>query len=535
MRRKSIVFLMAQQACALLAVMALMAVSVVSTLRVRAQESELTVSASFADQTVAPDTPVSFRLNRPLRKTEGSPAIVIRQTDLTALFDIAETIWLYDAKSLPLPAGESVVTLYLISPTLQWRELARFTLRVAAKTEQQIDQQPPKDQAAADSPPPDPQPATAPTASSPSQRRFGFDKLDFIPSLTLSLNSQPAQSTFPLSNRPERATFTEGNLQLSLRSTMSRGAFESQNQFDFIGASFQPAALRFGQLGEAAPHIDLSSYLMQAKVGKVNLQSGHFSYGLNRHLINNFSSRGLMISLPIGARGDLSFSAMNGTSIVGYSNFFGIERSRHRLLSATLGLEFLPKRPGGLRLEATALNGWLQPVNSFSQGSVNDAERSRGMGLRLVASDAAQRLRLDAGFSRSQFTSPADPLLDQGREVKPFPSITRNAHYVDVSYELARNVSLAEDKSLNLAINFRHERIEPLFRSLGASVGADKVSNDFSLSGSIGEISAQFSHGRFHDNLNDIPSILKSLTRGNNFNIALPVASLLKKTQEPRE
>lgn len=541
MRKKSSASIPAQRACALLAAIALLAMSAVSTRRVCAQESskpgsELTVSASFADQPVAADTPIAFRVNRPLRKTEGSLAIVIGQSDLTALFNVTETVWQYDAKSFPLPMGESVVTVYLVSPDHQWQELARFTLRIAAaKTETQTDQQPPKDQAAsaAASPPPDSQPG--PTAPSSSQKKSGFDKLDFIPSITLSLNSQPAQATFPLANRPERATFTDGNLQLSFRSNMSRGLFESQNQFDFIGASFQPAALRFGQLGEKAPQIDLSSYLLQAKVGKVSLQSGHFSYGLNRHLMNNFSSRGVMLSLPLGKRGDLAFSAMNGTSIVGYSNFLGIEKSRHRLLSATLGLEVLPKRPGGLRLEVTGLNGWLQPVNSFSQGSVNDAERSRGMGLRLIATDPTQRLRLDAGFARSQFTSPADPLLDQGRQVKQLPSITRNAHYLDVSYELLRNVALTADKSVNLSVNFRHERIEPLYRSLGASTGADKVSNDFALSGSIGDFSAQFSHGRFHDNLNDIPSILKSLTRGNNLSLAMPIASLLGKTQKPRE
>src|SRR5205823_2529288 len=80
--------------------------------------------------------------------------------------------------------------------------------------------------------------------------RFGFDKLKYVPSLTLAIKSQPAQFDFPESSRPkERATFTDGTLQLSLRSELARGHFGSQTQFDFAGSTFQQEALRFGTLG----------------------------------------------------------------------------------------------------------------------------------------------------------------------------------------------------------------------------------------------------------------------------------------------
>jgi hypothetical protein len=75
-------------------------------------------------------------------------------------------------------------------------------------------------------------------------------------------------------------------------------------------------------------------------------------------------------------------------------------------------------------------------------------------------------------------------------------------------------------------VALRHEQVDPLFKSLGASAGADKQQNDFQVTGSIGEISFQAGHGRFNDNLRRIASILQSLTRSQQYSVALPAAAL---------
>ena len=492
-------------------------------------DEELQVSVSFADKQVAPDEPIEFRLNRSVSKGEGTLAVLVGQADLTGLFTVAEKNLRYDPKALPLPPGESQVTLYLVSPKNEWKELARFTLRVGKDAGQASGAggQGPVPQVG---PAPDTKPPT-PSAQPPASGTQR--KLNLIPSLTLSFKSQPAQSNFPLANRPARATFTDLNLQGSFKSEMANGPLTLQTQIDFVGSSFQQEALRFGQLREQAPQVDLSSYLMQFQIGKVRYQLGQFSFGANRHLMNSFSSRGMTISLPLGNHADFAISAMNGTSIVGYDNFFGLDKNRHRLFSGTLGLELAPKRPGGLRVEVTALDAWVQPVNSFSQGSVNDAERSQGLGFRLLASDAAQRFKLETGFARSRFTSPSDPLVNQGATVKPIPSLARNARYLDASYDLLKNLTLTKDRKVNLTFSLRHECVDPLFRSLGASTQADKFSNEFSMIAAIGEINAQFTHSRFNDNLNGIPSILKSLTRANTFILGTPTATLFGNKDKP--
>src|SRR5204863_9360832 len=101
-----------------------------------------------------------------------------------------------------------------------------------------------------------------------------------------------------------------------------------------------------------------------------------------------------------------------------------------------------------------------------------------------------------------------------------------NARYFDVSYDRLPAYSLTKSKKVSLNVALRHEQVDPLFKRLGASASADKKQNAFQLSGSIGEITFQAGHGRFNDNLRHIASMLQSLTRSEQFSIALPAASL---------
>ncbi len=71
--------------------------------------------------------------------------------------------------------------------------------------------------------------------------------------------------------------------------------------------------------------------------------------------------------VPMGKRADFTVAAVNGSSIVGWSNFIGLSRRKHQMLGGALGFEFLPARPQGPRIEAGALSGTLLPINNFSQ------------------------------------------------------------------------------------------------------------------------------------------------------------------------
>jgi hypothetical protein len=250
-------------------------------------------------------------------------------------------------------------------------------------------------------------------------------------------------------------------------------------------------------------------------------------------LINAFSSRGVSASVPLGSHLDFSFAAMNGTSIVGWDNFIGLDRRKHQIVTGTIGLDFLRERPGGLRLEFATLSGSLLPLSHYNQGNINDAEQSRGLGVRFLASDRAQRFKLDGGITLSKFSNPRDPLLDQGNKTVDVREKTRNAHYVEIGYAMLKDIELTKTQKANLAFNYRHEQIDPLFRSVAAFVQPNKFQNQWEAVAGIGQISATYSHLRFNDNLDDIPSILKSLTRRNSLIIGAPLAAVFGDAAKP--
>src|SRR5581483_722601 len=241
----------------------------------------------------------------------------------------------------------------------------------------------------------------------------------------------------------------------------------------------------------------------------------------------------LVLSFPLGKRNDFSFAAMNGTSIVGFGNFFGLNNHDHQIFSGAWGFEFLKERPGGLRLETSFLDGRLLPRNNFNQANINDAEKSTGVGLRLVATDKAERLKLDSGFTRSRFTNPPDPLLNQGQKIVPVQETTRNARYVDLSYDILKDFALTKSKKATLTAAYHHEQVDPLFRSVAAQTLADRIQNQWEINAVIDQLNINLTHQRFNDNLADVPSILKSNTRRSAFAASAPLSAFIGDAANP--
>ena len=230
---------------------------------------------------------------------------------------------------------------------------------------------------------------------------------------------------------------------------------------------------------------------------------------------------------------------MNSANVVGFDNFFGLDNRRHRMHSAVLGLEAFKSRPGGLRFEAGALDAWFTSNRqNFNQSNINDAERNRGYSARLLAKNKSERARLDGGFTGSASTTPTTRCSIRAPPVQSSRAETRSARYVDAGYDLFKDFvfkrapapSVAdgaqtapaqqdasqpavEPKKFNLTVNFRHERVDPLFRSIGASTQADLFRNEAEFAGSYGELNFTAAHARFNDNLAGIRTILRANTR----------------------
>lgn len=493
------------------------AMLVVSLLLVRCAAHEtndpLHITANFDGlRSVAPNTQLQLHASRPLVESDGRLAIVLGNLDITALCAISSNDIVYVPSPLPLPVGETSVVAYLVSPDNDWIEIARLRLLVEE----------PKQLAAAES-------NAANTASVPSTSAAQEKQSPFqlIPSISLNVKSQSTVLFFPDASKPARINFTDVGVQATFQGNYKQREVSIQNQFDFAGSSVQSEALRFGQLGNRAPQIDLSAYTMQYELHKVKIRLGNVSFGTNRELINSFTSRGISVTVPITKRFDISGALMNGTSIVGFDNFFGVSRAKHQIASGTLGIELFEKRPGGFRVELSGLNGSLLPLNGFNQSNVNDAEQSRGVSIRLVGSDKTQRFRFDGGFATSRFTNPADPLLYQGRNVVPVKRVWRNARYADLSYDFLRGYQLTKTRPLSLSLTYRHERVDPLYRSIPTFTQADHLNNQFDLTGSLGTINFAANYSRGNDNLNGIRSILETLSRRSAFNLSAPALALI--------
>lgn len=531
-------------------------------LSVAALTQAVTVTTNFDGQTVTPTTPLEWQLSRPLTPNEGRPVVLLGTLDVTSLMLIGSQTLRYEPRAVLLPSGETIVKLYLATAQDEWRELASFVLRVANHevagatgttnaTAQSVSSNAHAPATENQSTITDTSGATnAPTASNgnlaptATPRTFGFDKFQWIPQLNVGLKAQFAETHFPASNRPQRSYFNDFTLGGSFRSDMARGPFSVQTQYDMVGSSFRGEALRFGVLGQQAPPVDLSNYQMQFQYGTSKLVMGHTTYGAHRHLINNFNSRGMTLNIPFANRFDLTLATMNSTSIVGWSNFLGISNTRHQFYSGTLGIELIPARPGGLRLELGALNAYTQPRANFNQGNVNDLERSQGGTTRLKFTDKTQRIRFDGAFTRSRFNNPNDPLLSQGATVVAVNIKTRNAQYAELSLDLLKDflfhkpsaqsgdaAGQAPDTSqlrkLNLTLNVRHERVDPLYRTIGAQTQADRFNTQAELAGSYGELNFTAARTGFHDNLAGIPTLTQTLTSTDLFVINFPLSMLL--------
>lgn len=114
--------------CACLALFSLSSLFAIAYAQAGSQE--LAVSASFADKSVSPRERIELRLNRLLKPAEGRLAIVISRTDVTDLFEKIDDRLVYNPDIMPLPQGESQLIVYIVSGSGEWKDIAKFLVRV---------------------------------------------------------------------------------------------------------------------------------------------------------------------------------------------------------------------------------------------------------------------------------------------------------------------------------------------------------------------------------------------------------------------
>ncbi len=440
--------------------------------------------------------PIDLLLNRPLLASDGTLVILAGTVDVTALTVVRGTTVSIVPGAFPLDGGDAPLTV-LLKRDGRFTGLGTFPLHI--------------------------------------QFAGGFATARAAP--TIDANSSGALAGGGTNggsavSRQQIVSFSGGH-----RSVHVRPGLTIESQSALVGATAVERALRFGQRGDRAPLVDLGSYLVSLQLPSTRVDIGHVAIGNSRHLLTNFAARGVTLRTgPSWAQ--LSAGSVAGGAMVGWDNVLGVAESTHRLNTAGLDLELLRKRPGALQLKLAALDGALQPRAGFTQGAVTDAEDSRGTSVELSATTPGQRGRLSAGYTRSAFLVPSrdaqrDSQLTEGLAVRVLPRDTRGARFLEGSLGLLQGTRLFARVPVGLTVSVRHERVDPLFRSVGSFAQADRDQSSVDLNGSLDVLALQGTVSRARDNLANVGSLLTSRTEGASGNAAFSLASLLRITTHP--
>lgn len=452
------------------------------------------VATNFADAVLAPDAPLQFDVNKLPLAAQGELRLILGKTDVSGMLRV-ETLGEQSARVIftpgliVLPEGASSAALYLVDVAGKWQPIGSWTVRVA----------------------------------SPS----GFTESEFSPSLVIGVEGQLDEGHSGDAQAPKPRTYQDGSLQAGLQSYHKRDDLELRSSWNFTGATRNEKTLRFSEKEDAAYNIDLVDFLLELEKGNTHVSAGHVSYGNNPLLLDSFATRGVALRHQLTSRWDVSVSSMNATSIVGFNNFSGLGSSHHRVNAAGIGFEVLPSRPGALRAELTYMDASQKSDLNFDVGEVADAEASEGWGLRVLGETASGRLRADLSLASSRFFNPADPFLDFGDDVVETQATRDTARHVEVTYALLQNGQLGSGFASSLTLSYVHDRADPLYRSLGAYVQADRLSDQLSLSGHVGHINMAANYIRSEDNLDDVPTILKTKTRNTAVSLNTSLQQLL--------
>lgn len=430
----------------------------------------------------------ALRLSRPLVSPHERLGLVLRGVDLSDLLEVRGPRAVLRTDLSRLPAGEHELLVFVVTRERAWEEVARLPLRV--------------------------------------QFRAGLERVALRPGVELTSTGQLDRRDPPDVEPTDRSAYQDLTLRLAVEGETARDGWTVALQGNAVGVSRAEQRLRFAELEGRAPLLDLADYSVQLRRDRLAFTIGHQSAGTHRFLPNNFGSRGVGGRAQLGSALTFGGALLHGTQLAGWSNPFGLSTPAHRLATADMGVEFVPSRPGALALSLSAVDGSLLPLTNFTQAAATDAETSRGGGLHVAASDLTQRIRVQLGYARSRFRNPGDPLLAGDDHVVAVETDTRSARYGELAMDLVPQTVVVGQPVL-LQVVGRHERVDPLYRSVGAFVAADRDVNGADLTSTLGPLSLRAGAVTSRDNLQRLPSVLTTRTNETSVGVATPLGGLL--------
>jgi len=356
----------------------------------------------------------------------------------------------------------------------------------------------------------------------------GFERMETTPRLDLGSEGRATDRRSDGQRTSPRTGRAEGTLGAGAVWKGERDGLVLEAAANVAGHSQRERALRFAELGPRAPKTDLADYRLALGWRGHGAELGHVTGGTHPLLVQGFASRGLGLKGRVGEQADVALHALRGSTIVGYDELGGLEDAEHRVIALTLGAELLSARPGGLRAELSVLDAAVRSQAGFNVGSVPDAERSRGVGLRLAAASESGRLSGDIALARSRFTNPFDPALAQDGELQPVQPEQRHALSASLRWAALQQWPLgdaAAGRLLDLTLDLRHDHAQPLYRSLGASVVPDQQATRAGLQLALKGATLQLGAATQVDNLARVATLLRTRTDEATSALGLPLGT----------
>ncbi|MEZ5657288.1 MAG: hypothetical protein R3E83_01790 [Burkholderiaceae bacterium] len=449
-----------------------------------------TIETDFGERWVERSESLRLRLGQQLWADRSNLRVFVGKTDISALVrggGPGELI--IDPRLAPLPAGESEIILWKVDGG-NWSEVARTPVKVLAAG--------------------------------------GFQSLDFDPKVELQLKGRAVDQRLQPADESERTRYLDSVSSLGFSFSGERAGTSISASASLSGTSYRPEALRYGELEQEAPKLDLAEYAIEVRNTSFGVRAGHISYGNHPLLLDSMSSRGFVFTGRPSDRFDLSLNVMNGTEIVGYQNFLGLRESDHRVHGLTAGYELIADRPGGLRAEISLMNASIQSKTDFNAGQIGDAERSRGYGVRLLGETSGGRMTADLAWAHSVYVNPFDPLLAQGEDLQPVNESRSNGRIIELGFKLLDDAKVFSDEhGAGLKLSLHHDRIAPLYKSIGSFFATDQLLNRATLDFGYRGLQMQALISRKRDNLDDIATLLTTRSDTRRFSMTLPLPDWL--------
>ena len=93
---------------------------------------------------------------------------------------------------------------------------------------------------------------------------------------------------------------------------------------------------------------------------------------------------------------------------------------------------------------------------------------------------------------------------------------------------MLKGVKLGGGKTARLSVGFKHGRVDPLYKSVGTSTRADQLHNQFDVKADVAGVAVQATFSDAHDNLDELPSVLKSNTERTGLKVGVPLPNIFR-------